>query len=56
MDMVTRIYKGTGWFSKIQIGMCEDGTIYSGYGWDKKCVGSYFDGAVFLDMDGGKHR
>ena len=52
--MITQIYKGTGWFSKTQIGMCEDGTIYSGYGWGRNCVGSYYDGAVFSGYGWGK--
>ena len=52
--MVTKIYNGTSWLSKSQVGMCEDGSIYSGYGWGKTCVGSYSDGDVYSGYGWGR--
>lgn len=52
--MTTLIYKGTGFFSKTQVGVCENGRIYSGYGWGRSCIGCYSGGIVFSGYGFGK--
>ena len=51
---MTEIYFGTGWLNKTQVGQCNNGEIYLGYGWGRTQIGCYRDGEIYSGYGWGK--